>query len=122
MKSIRTFARPVLSTLGSVLLASFASPPSAQQTSPPPAEPTEANVTSRLQSQFHDDSFGWKVGLDVAHKSDDYDLLVATSFLDRGITYDGNGRRIGLNTSGSLADTESKNLFIKVGSNFGADR
>ena len=80
---------------------------------------TEVNITTRLQSQFHDDSLGWKVGLDVAHKSDTYDLLVATSFIDRGISYDGNGRRIGLNTSGSLADTETKNLFLKLGTDFG---
>ncbi len=85
-----------------------------------PTKPgTEVNVSTRLQSAFHDDSLGWKVGLDVAHKSDAYDLLVATSFIDRGITYDGNGRRIGLNTSGSLADTETKNLFVKLGTNFG---
>ena len=85
-----------------------------------PTKPgTEVNVSTRLQSAFHDDSLGWKVGLDVAHKSDAYDLLVATSFIDRGITYDGNGRRIGLNTSGSLADTETKNLFLKLGTNFG---
>ena len=85
-----------------------------------PTKPgTEVNVNTRLQSQFHDDSLGWKVALDVAHKSDAYDLLVATSFVDRGITYDGNGRRIGLNTSGSLADTESKNVFLKLGTTFG---
>jgi len=32
-----------------------------------------------------------------------------------GMTYDGNGRRIGLNTSGSLADSDSKNLFVNIG-------
>ena len=83
---------------------------------------TEFNVSSRLQSQFKSDSFGWKVAADVAHKSDAYDVLAAASYIERGITYDGNGRRIGLNTSGSLADTESNNLFVKVGTNFGADR
>ena len=80
---------------------------------------TEVNVTARGLTQFHDDSFGWKVGLDAAHKADKYDLLVAASFIDRGISYDGNGRRIGLNTSGSTADSEAKNLFVKVGTDFG---
>ena len=37
------------------------------------------------------------------------------------MTYDGNGRRIGLNTSGSVADSEAENLFLKGGFNFGAD-
>ena len=80
---------------------------------------TEVTLTSRLTTQFKDDSEGWKVGLDVAHKADLFDLPMATSFIDRGMTYDGNGRRIGLNTSGSLADSESKNVFLKVGTNFG---
>jgi iron complex outermembrane receptor protein len=80
---------------------------------------TEVTLTTRYTTQFHDDSDGYKVGLDAAHKSDHYDLLVATSFIDRGISYDGNGRRIGLNTSGSTADSEAKNLFLKVGGNFG---
>ncbi len=82
---------------------------------------TEVNLTTRIMSQFHDDSFGWKVGLDAAHKSDRFDVLAAASYIDRGISYDGNGRRIGLNTSGSVADSEADNLFLKVGTNFGAN-
>ena len=81
---------------------------------------TEVNLTSRVFGQFRDDSDGYKFQIDATHKSDSYDLLVAASFVDRGISYDGNGRRIGLNTSGSLADSEGRNLFLKVGSNFGA--
>ncbi len=82
---------------------------------------TEVTVTSRYTTQFHDDSGGWKFGVDVARKEDMWDLLVAASFIERGMTYDADGRRIGLNTSGSLADSESKNLFIKAGFNFGAN-
>ena len=86
-----------------------------------PTKPgTEVNVTTRYTSQFHDDSAGWKFGVDVARKEDKYDVLIAASFIERGMTYDANGRRIGLNTSGSLADSESKNLFVKGGVNFGA--
>ncbi len=81
---------------------------------------TEVMLTTRYMTQFKDDSGGYKVGLDAAHKADHFDLLASTSFIDRGMTYDGNGRRIGLNTSGSLADSESKNVFLKVGTNFGA--
>ncbi len=81
---------------------------------------TEVTVTSRYMSQFHDDSAGWKLGLDVARKEDMYDFLIAMAFIERGMTYDAHGRRIGLNTSGSLADSETKNLFVKGGFNFGA--
>ena len=81
---------------------------------------TEVVLTTRGFSQFKDDSHGYKVQLEAAHKAERFDLLVATSLVDRGISYDGNGRRIGLNTSGSLADSEGKNLFLKVGTNFGA--
>jgi iron complex outermembrane recepter protein len=83
---------------------------------------TEVTLTTRYTSQFEDDSDGYKIALDAAHKSDQYDLLVAASFIDRGMTYDGNGRAIGLNTSGSVADSEAKNVFLKVGTNFGMNR
>ena len=33
------------------------------------------------------------------------------------MTYDGNGRRIGLNTSGSVADSTSNNIYAKAGYN-----
>ena len=80
---------------------------------------TEVTLTTRYTTQFEDDSDGYKVAIDAAHKSDHYDLLVATSFIDRGMTYDANGRAIGLNTRGSVADSEAKNVFLKVGMIFG---
>lgn len=82
---------------------------------------TQVRLTSRYTSQFEDDSDGWKLGFNVTHKNDDFDMLLAAAFIDRGITYDGDGRRIGMNTSGSVADSEADNLFIKVGTDFGAD-
>ncbi len=81
---------------------------------------TEVTLTTRYTTQFKDDSDGYKVALDAAHKTERFDLLVATSFIDRGMTFDGNGRAIGLNTSGSVADSEAKNVFLKLGTNFGA--
>jgi len=85
----------------------------------PTKEGNETTFTTRYQTQNHSDSEGWKTGLTFAHKQDAYDLLLAASYIDRGISYDGNGRRIGMNTSGSLADSTSKNLFLKGGVNFG---
>lgn len=80
----------------------------------------ETTVTSQYATQGQDDSSGWRVGLNFSHKEDTYDLLFATSFADRGMEYDGNGRRVGMGQSGSTNDSESKNLFLKLGVNFGA--
>lgn len=82
----------------------------------------EFTLTTRYTTQFHDDSGGWKVGGVFAHKDDLWDLLAAVSHIDRGMTYDGNGRRIGLNTSGSVADSKADNIFVKGGTNFGEAR
>lgn len=85
----------------------------------PTKEGNETTLTTRYQSQGHSDSEGWKTGLTFAHKGGPFDLLVAASYIDRGISYDADGRRIGMNTSGSLADTDTRNLFLKAGYNFG---
>ena len=80
----------------------------------------EFTLTNRYTTQFRDDSEGWKTAFNFAHKEDAYDLLLATSFIDRGVGNDANGRKIGMNTSGSVSDSEAKNLFVKLGGNFGA--
>lgn len=87
----------------------------------PTEEGTQFEISTRLSSQFEGDSEDWKVGATLTHKQDEFDVLAAAAFVDRGITYDGNGRRIGLNTSGSLADSEADNLFFKGGYNFGSN-
>jgi iron complex outermembrane receptor protein len=88
----------------------------------PTKEGNQFTLTTRYTTQFHDDSGGYKVGASFAHKEDTWDLLAAASHIDRGMTYDGNGRRIGLNTSGSVADSKSDNIFMKAGFNFGEGR
>src|SRR5687767_310034 len=72
----------------------------------PRAEGTEVELTTRYSSQFENDGDDWKIGATLTHKQDSFDLLAAASFVDRGMTYDGSGRAIGLNTSGSVADSE----------------
>lgn len=79
------------------------------------------NVFTNLSSQFENDSDSWKAGGTLTYKSDDYDMLLNGALGDRGITYDANGRRIGLSASSSSADSETENLFLKAGMNFGAD-
>ncbi|MCH1909041.1 TonB-dependent receptor [Stenotrophomonas acidaminiphila] len=85
----------------------------------PTVEGHETEVVSRYSTQFGDDSAGWKLGVNHAYKGDDVDALLSASYIDRGISYDGNGRRIGMNTSGSTSDSEARNLFLKAGYNFG---
>ena len=87
----------------------------------PTKEGNEVTLISRYSTQFGDDSAGWKLGLNFARKDGDFDMLASASIIDRGISYDADGRRVGMNTSGSVADSEARNLFLKAGYNFGAD-
>ena len=81
----------------------------------------ETTISARYTSQFKDDSAGWKLGANFAHKEDSWDFLGGISRVERGMTYDGNGRRIGLNTSGSVADSVADNVYVKGGFNFGSN-
>lgn len=81
----------------------------------------ETTLTTRYSTQFGTDSGQYKVGVNHAYKGDAGDGLLSVSYIDRGISYDGDGRRIGMNTSGSTSDSVAKNLFLKGGYNFGAD-
>ena len=86
-----------------------------------PAMGTETQIVSRYSTSFHDGGDGWKVGVNFGHKEDAYDVLFSTAKIDRGVDYDGNGRRVGRRGSGALSDSETDNLFIKLGANFGSD-
>jgi iron complex outermembrane receptor protein len=85
----------------------------------PEVDGHQTTVSTRYGTQFKDDSAQKKVGVTHAWRGDAADVLVSGSYIDRGISYDGDGRRIGMNTSGSLSDSYSKNLFVKGGYNFG---
>ncbi|MEO6102631.1 MAG: TonB-dependent receptor, partial [Pseudoxanthomonas sp.] len=87
----------------------------------PQKEGNEFRLLTRYSTQFSDDSSGWKVGLNFLRKQENYDLVVGASVIDRGMAYDANDRRVGMNTSGSVSDSEAKNLFLKGGINFGED-
>lgn len=79
------------------------------------------NGGGRFGTQFEDDSESWKVQADLAYKGGGIDVFVAAQYLDRGMSYDARGRRIGLSSSFSLADTRQKNIFAKIGTDFGAN-
>lgn len=84
-------------------------------------EGTHFGLTGRFGGQFRDDSAIVKIGGTVAHKSAGVDIFAAASYTARGVTYDANGRRIGLSASSSLADSKTYDLFFKIGHDFGKD-
>jgi iron complex outermembrane receptor protein len=88
-------------------------------TATPKKNGTEAQLTAKYTTQFRDDDAGYKLGFTVKSKSDDYDVMMAASSLNRAMAYDADGRMLGLQVSGSSMDTEEKNLYLKVGFNFG---
>lgn len=75
-------------------------------------------VFGRIGTQFRDDSGIYKIGGYVAQKNDDTDIYLNAAYVNRGITYDASGRRIGLSASSSLADTQQYNFFGKIGWDF----
>ncbi|TDK23080.1 TonB-dependent receptor [Luteimonas aestuarii] len=85
----------------------------------PTQEGSQFRLLTRYSTQFKDDSAGWKVGVNFMHKQDNFDAVVGASRIDRGMGYDGNGVRLGMNTSGSVNDSVANNLFMKFGFNFG---
>jgi iron complex outermembrane receptor protein len=86
-----------------------------------PAIGTQTQIVSRYTSSFHEGGEGWKVGINFGHKEEAYDVLFSTAKIDRGVDYDGHGRRVGRRGSGALSDSRTDNLFIKLGANFGAN-
>ena len=85
----------------------------------PEVDGHQTTVSTRYSTQFEDDSAQSKIGLMHTYRGDAADFVISGAYIDRGISYDGDGRRVGMNTSGSLSDSYSKNLFVKGGYNFG---
>lgn len=85
----------------------------------PREDGTHFRLLTRYTTQFKDDSGGWKVGLNMTHKTDRFDFVGGASMIERGMSYDGDGVRNGMNTSGSTNDSTARNLFLKAGFNFG---
>jgi iron complex outermembrane receptor protein len=92
-------------------------------TKSPKAEGTSHSVNVRLGSQLRHDSLDWKTGYTLQHKSGDVDLLAFGSIQQRGLSYDGKGRPLGIEAvQGDTMDSEGSDLFFKIGKNFGSQR
>lgn len=84
---------------------------------------TTHGVHLRASTQFRSDNIDWKTGYSIAHKSDAFDLLGYAAVQRRGMSYDGSGRRLGIDTvQGDTLDTHGDDLFLKLGKSVGAQR
>lgn len=75
-----------------------------------------ASIHSTSNDGFDGEGFGWGLSYSAGQRFDDVDVLASVSYDRRGLQFDGNGRPIAIdNVQGDIADSESRNLFGKVG-------
>jgi iron complex outermembrane receptor protein len=92
-------------------------------TKTPRTDGTTHTINVRAATQFKSDNVDWKTGYTVTHKAGDIDVLGYVGVQQRGMGYDGNGRRLGIdNVQGDTLDTHGDDLFFKIGKTFGAQR
>lgn len=92
-------------------------------TKQPKTDGTTHTIGVRAASQFKSDNVDWKTGYSISHKSGDFDLLGYAGVQRRGMGYDGDGRRLGIdNVQGDTMDSHGDDLFLKIGKRFGAQR
>ena len=84
--------------------------------------PQQEGLSGRLLLQgtadnnFHSDGFGWKAGGLFQYKAGDFDATVGAAYEKRGVFYDGQDRRVGLNlTQGETQDSRATNFFARLG-------
>lgn len=89
----------------------------------PTAPGTEQRIDAKVTTQFKDDSHSWKTGYRVAHKNERFDALGYIGVTQRGMGYDADGRRLGLDaTQGDTQDSTAGDVFLKTGANVGPQR
>ncbi|MDT8758911.1 TonB-dependent receptor [Sphingomonas psychrotolerans] len=67
-------------------------------------------------NDFHRDGIGGKAAGLVQYKTGRFDATVGAAYEKRGVYYDGNGRRVGLNlTQGETQDSKTLSLFARLG-------
>ncbi|MFA7602027.1 MAG: TonB-dependent receptor [Novosphingobium sp.] len=84
--------------------------------------PREEGISGRVLLQgtadtnFRGDGIGWKAGGLVQWKAGDFDATLGATYEKRGVFYDGQDRRIGLNlTQGETQDSKTTNVFARLG-------
>jgi iron complex outermembrane receptor protein len=73
-------------------------------------------IQGSADTDFRSDGFGGKAGGLLQYKAGDFDATVGATYEKRGVYYDGQGRRAGLNlTQGETQDSRATNLFARLG-------
>ena len=67
-------------------------------------------------NKFHSNGMGGKAGGLFQYKAGDFDATVGATYEKRGVFYDGQDRRVGLNlTQGETQDSQATNVFARLG-------
>lgn len=75
-----------------------------------------ALVQGTADTDFHGEGLGGKVGGLLQYKADRFDISAGAVYEKRGVFYDGEGRRVGLNlTQGETQDSRTTSLFARAG-------
>lgn len=84
--------------------------------------PTVEGVSGKVLLQgtadtnFHGDGIGWKSGGLINYKAGDFNAAIGATYEKRGVFYDGQDRRVGLNlTQGETQDSDATNFFVRLG-------
>lgn len=73
-------------------------------------------VQGSADSGFHDDGLGGKIAGLIQYKAGRFDATVGAAYERRGVFYDGEDRRLGLNlTQGETQDSKTLSLFGRFG-------
>jgi len=86
--------------------------------SPPKGDEFQQRASVGLSTNdgFEGNSFGWRGHYMAAKSFDQFDVMAAVSYEDRGLFYDADDRPIGIeNSQGDVADSHSRNFFFKGG-------
>ncbi|HZH43397.1 MAG TPA: TonB-dependent receptor, partial [Lysobacter sp.] len=85
----------------------------------PRTEGTSHTVDLKYGTQGHDDDALWKAGYRLEHKQR-FDALLYVGATWRGVGVDGDGRRLGLeSTQGDTQDSKATDVFAKLGLDIG---
>lgn len=84
--------------------------------------PKEEGISGRTLLQasadngFSGDGIGWKAGGLLQYRAGDFDATLGAVYEKRGVYYDGQGHRAGLNlTQGETQDSKTTNFFVRLG-------
>lgn len=75
-----------------------------------------AGVSVTSPTDYEADGLGYKFDYQVSGSKDSWDFLAGATYQSRGMFYDADGRRIGVdNTQGDIMDSDSHDILLKVG-------